>query len=150
MSALLIFFCLWQTCLSGAGTIPGTISVAGAGCKDRFPSAIVPDSVMALGKTVYDSYCLACHQANGLGIPEMYPPLTDTAWLSDRERLIGIVLDGLSGPVTVNGESYNEMMPTHNFLSDKEVAAVLSYIGKKFGKIDHPFTPAEVTRVRGE
>lgn len=100
------------------------------------------------GKKVYDSYCLACHQSGGGGVPGMYPPLTDTAWLADEEKLIEIVLEGLSGEIRVNGETYNQMMPTHNFLSDKEIAAVLNYVRKTFGGKETTIQPEQVAALR--
>lgn len=108
-----------------------------------------PDSVLVMGKKVYDSYCLACHQADGSGVPGMYPPLTDTTWLADDEKLIGVILDGLSGTITVHGETYNQMMPTHNFLEDNEIAAVLSYVQEEFGNRKRSISPEEVKAQRG-
>ncbi|TCS86571.1 mono/diheme cytochrome c family protein [Anseongella ginsenosidimutans] len=107
-----------------------------------------PDSTLILGKKIYDSYCLACHQSDGNGVPGMYPPLTDTAWLADEEKLIEIVLEGLSGSITVNGKTYNQMMPTHNFLKDKEIASVLSYVRYTFGDNKDYILPEEVSARR--
>ncbi|HYH56665.1 MAG TPA: cytochrome c [Anseongella sp.] len=103
-----------------------------------------PDSVLILGKKVYDSYCLACHQSDGKGVPGMYPPLNDSSWLADRERLVDVVLNGLSGKIVVNGKTYNQMMPTHNFLKDEEIAAVLTYVRKTFGNNSQAILPEEV------
>jgi len=63
--------------------------------------------------------------------------------------LIKVVLNGLSGPVQVKGQSYNEVMPAHGtFLSDSQVAEVLTYVKSNFINIPEIVTPAEVSAVR--
>jgi mono/diheme cytochrome c family protein len=101
------------------------------------------------GKAVYIKYCLACHQMDGSGVPGMYPPIQKTDWVSgDKNRLIKLVLNGIDGPIEVNGEEYNQAMPQHKFLTDQQVADVLTYIRKNFGNKADAITPAEVARVR--
>ena len=79
----------------------------------------------------------------------MYPPLTDSEWVEkDTERLIRIVLHGLTGPIEVHGEEYNQVMTPSDFLSDQEVAAVLTYIRSEFGNSAGPVTSAEVSDQR--
>ena len=57
------------------------------------------------GKKVYNSVCLACHMADGSGVPGMHPPLIETEWVNgDKERLIKITLEGISGKLEVDGE----------------------------------------------
>ena len=59
---------------------------------------------MERGKKVYDNNCLACHQANGSGVPGMNPPLKKTKWvLGDKKTLINIVLKGLDQEIEING-----------------------------------------------
>ncbi len=85
--------------------------------------------MMALGKKVYARNCVACHQATGLGTPSVYPPLVESDWVRDNpERLIKIVLSGMSGPVIVNGQEYNNAMTPFKSLKDQHIAAVLTYI----------------------
>ena len=77
--------------------------------------------------------CAACHQANGQGIPKAFPPLVRSDYLNaDKVRAIRTVTGGLQGPITVNGEKYNGVMPAWT-LSDEDVAAVLSYIYGSWG-----------------
>ncbi|HSP12945.1 MAG TPA: copper-containing nitrite reductase [Salegentibacter sp.] len=83
---------------------------------------------MELGKNVYSRTCVACHQAAGQGIPQVFPPLANADYLNeDVKRAIDIVLHGKSGEITVNGETYNSVMTAQN-ISDQEVANVLTYI----------------------
>jgi mono/diheme cytochrome c family protein len=85
--------------------------------------------MMALGARIYNQNCVACHQASGLGLPGVYPPIVASDWVQDNpERLIKIVLAGLAGPVVVNGNEYNNAMTAFGRLSDQQIAAVLTYI----------------------
>lgn len=102
------------------------------------------------GKKVYDQYCLVCHQADGQGVPNAFPPLTQTEYVNeDTERLIGIVLNGQSGELVVNGETYNGVMVAHNFLSDQEIADVITFVRSSFGNSAPAVTAEEVAAVRG-
>lgn len=104
---------------------------------------------MASGKTVYDTYCSACHMPNGKGAPGMNPPLTGTDWvLGDKERLIRVILNGLNEPVEIQGEIYQNIMASHAFLSDQQVADVLTYVRGSFGNDAGEIFPEEVARVR--
>src|SRR5690606_15914426 len=99
---------------------------------------------------VYTTYCRACHQSNGLGDGSRCPPIAESEWVSgDKTRLINVILNGLTGPITVQGASCNEAMPSHvSFLNDDEVAEVLSYIRQNFNNNSGPITPEEVAEVR--
>ncbi|MGM0931920.1 MAG: copper-containing nitrite reductase [Bacteroidota bacterium] len=88
---------------------------------------------MELGKNIYGRTCVACHQASGQGIPQVFPPLAEADYLNeDVKRAIDIVLHGKSGEITVNGETYNSVMTAQN-ISDQEVANVLTYIYNNWG-----------------
>jgi len=101
------------------------------------------------GKKVYNSVCLACHMADGSGVPGMHPPLIETEWVNgDKERLIKITLEGISGKLEVDGEQYNSIMPPHSHLSNKQIADVLTYIRGSFGNSANEITPEEVQEVR--
>ena len=104
---------------------------------------------MEVGQTVYNQYCLACHQANGQGVPGAFPTLVQTEWvLGDNTRLITVVINGLQGEITVNGETYNSMMPQHGFLTDEQIAGVLTYVRNSFGNDASPISAEEVAEVR--
>jgi mono/diheme cytochrome c family protein len=104
---------------------------------------------METGKTVYNSYCIACHQSDGSGVPGAFPPLKETDWVNgEKDTLISIVLNGLQGPIEVNGEPYNNVMTPHNFLSDEEIAGVLTYVRNSFGNSSSEVTAEEVAAIR--
>jgi len=102
------------------------------------------------GARVYAAACVACHQADGQGLPNAFPPLAGSDFLkADPQRAIGIVLHGLTGPVTVNGKEFNSVMPPMTQLSDAEIADVLSYVMNSWGNDFGLVTAADVAAVRG-
>ncbi len=111
---------------------------------------VVNESLIA-GKTVYDMYCLPCHMSNGTGAPGMNPPLIGTEWvLGDKERLIRVVLLGFSEPVEIQGEIYQNVMASHSFLSDQQIADVLTFVRQSFGNNASEIVPDEVKAVRAK
>jgi len=120
------------------------------------PPAVAPPpktrkELLERGKGVYAANCAACHQANGQGIPKAFPPLVRSDYLNaDKIRAIRTVTGGLQGPVTVNGETYNGVMPAWT-LSDEDVAAVLSYIYGSWGNSGKEVSVKDVRthRVKG-
>ena len=103
---------------------------------------------MERGKRVFENACTACHQPTGLGVEGAFPPVAGSDFLNaDKNRAIGIALFGHSGPITVNGKSYNSLMPALN-LSDEDAANVLTYVYGSWGNAGHEVKPAEVAAVR--
>ena len=105
--------------------------------------------VVAGGEKVYYTYCGACHQKNGLGASGRFPSLSGTPWvIGDKAKLIEIVLNGLEGRIEVIGETFDGLMPQHSFLSDEEIANVLTYVRENFGNKVSAVTAEEVTKIR--
>lgn len=93
------------------------------------------DDWMNEGKKVY-SNCIACHQAGGGGIPGQFPPLVGSEWVDGgTARLGAIMLHGINGPFKVAGQTYNQLMPAWNNLSDEKIAQVITYIRREFGSL---------------
>lgn len=116
------------------------------------PASEIPAKSMAermeFGKASYMQTCFACHQAEGQGIPNAFPPLAKSDYLNaDVKRAIDIILHGKTGEITVNGEKYNSVM-TAQTLSDDEVANVLTYVYNSWGNSKKEVTPAMVKSVR--
>lgn len=112
---------------------------------------------IALGKKQFGLACITCHQANGEGLPNVYPPLAGSEWVQgSEERVISIVLHGLKGPVTVKGHTFNAaVMPAFGQVpgggynwSDEKIAAVLTYVRQEWGNKAGPIDPAKVTEIR--
>lgn len=134
-------------------------SLAACGNKDTKSSAdtaattaaagSISPEVMAQGEAVFKKTCIACHQATGLGVPGAFPPLAKSDFLTNREASIGQVITGKTGPLVVNGVTYNSVMPPQN-LSDEDIAAVLTYVYNSFGNSGNPVTVEEVKAVRAK
>lgn len=108
---------------------------------------------MEAGRQCFLATCSVCHQPTGLGlplgIPMAIPPLAQSDYLmADRERSKRIVLTGLSGPVTVNGLTFNGLMPSHAFLHDDDLANILTYVRNSWGNSDRPVSAAEIRQAR--
>lgn len=104
---------------------------------------------MSQGERVYTTYCVACHSKDGKGDEQRYPPIDNSEYVSgDKARLINILLNGLNEEITVKGKKYNAMMPSHSFLSNRDIAAVLSYIRQNFNNKSTEIVPAEVKLLR--
>lgn len=107
----------------------------------------VPEQIKA-GKEIFGRTCFACHQAEGQGIPTVFPPLAKSDYLNaDPKRAIDGVLHGKTGEITVNGKKYNNIMTSQN-LSDDEVASVLTYVYNSWGNKKLVITPAMVKAQR--
>jgi mono/diheme cytochrome c family protein len=101
------------------------------------------------GKLVYTRICLSCHQADGGGVQNMNPPLVKTTFvLGNKKKLISIVLNGYSENVEINGDTYTNVMASHSYLKDKEIADVLTYVRNSFGNKASAVTALEVKKIR--
>ena len=86
------------------------------------------------GKGLYEKNCQNCHGTNGEGLGMLYPPLTDTVFLSsNRSSLACMIKNGLSGKITVNNLSYETNMPGNAVLADIDIAQIIVYITNSFG-----------------
>ena len=112
---------------------------------------------IVLGRKSYQLVCFTCHQSTGKGLNDLYPPLAGSEWVNGTpERVIRILLHGLSGRVTVKGNDYSaNVMPSFGKLSgsgykwsDEKIAAVLSYIRQEWGNHADPISTEQVTAVR--
>lgn len=104
---------------------------------------------MARGKIVYGKICIACHMADGNGVPMMNPPLINTTYvLGDKTKLITIVLNGFKEDVEINGQTYSNVMTPHKDLTDQQIADVLTYVRRSFGNKATSIKTSEVKKVR--
>ncbi len=101
------------------------------------------------GKEVYKKVCLSCHMEDGGGVPRLNPPLINTTYVTgDKKQLIYIVLKGMKERVAIDDEYFSNNMASHAYLSDVEIAAVLTYVRNSFGNKASVVIPAEVKQVR--
>ena len=112
------------------------------------PAASGLSASIQRGKAVYTSLCIACHQADGGGVPNLNPPLIKTSFvLGDKKRLINILLKGMQG-ADIDGESYSNVMPPVTQLTNQQIADVLTFVRNNFGNKASQVTLADVNTVR--
>ncbi len=108
---------------------------------------------MVLGARLYAQNCVACHQPTGMGLPGVFPPLGGSDWVTgSEERLVRVLLHGLTGPIEVNGATYNGLMPAFGPASgyrfnEERIAAVTTYIRASFGNAAGPITTERVREI---
>jgi nitrite reductase (NO-forming) len=104
---------------------------------------------VAAGRVLYNGTCSVCHQQNGEGLEGVFPPLASSDYLmADNRRAIEIVLNGLTGPVTVNDSPFNSVMPPMSQLNDDEIANILTFALNTWGNEGDAISSAEVAEVR--
>jgi mono/diheme cytochrome c family protein len=111
------------------------------------------DDPATLGERVFKQNCVLCHQATGLGVSGVYPPLAGSEWVLDGDwrgdnHLVAILLRGLQGPVAVRGETFNNAMPGWSLLRDDQIAAVLTYIRSRWGNAAPAIPEGFVRQIR--
>jgi mono/diheme cytochrome c family protein len=87
------------------------------------------------GAAVFAKTCAVCHGADAAGIPGTFPSLHEQVvafaqTAQGRDYLIMVVSSGLMGEIKLGTARYNNVMPAQSVLSEADVAAVLSYLGK--------------------
>ena len=109
-----------------------------------------PDAVsMERGKAVYSRTCIACHQPTGLGLPPVFPPLAGSEWVAkDASIAVRNIVNGMIGPITVKGVTYNSIMPPVAGLSDRDIADVVTYVANSWGNKGPVLTEAEVKSIK--
>src|SRR5208283_472404 len=82
-------------------------------------------SVDNSGKSIYIKYCMTCHQSDGGSVPQMYPPVKESNWVTgEKNILITILINGKIGEIEVNGEVYDQTMPKFDYLTNEQIANV--------------------------
>ena len=123
------------------------IRVAGMG-EAPPPAAATKEERIKLGADIFANNCQACHQANGEGVPDAFPPLAKSDYLNgDKIRAIKTVTGGLEQKLVVNGHEFNGVMPAWT-LSDEDIANVLTYAYSQWGNSGLEVTPDEVKAYR--
>jgi len=104
------------------------------------------------GEAIYSARCAACHQANGQGLENVFPPLVASDWLvRDPETPIRILLLGIQGEIEVKGKVYNNVMPAFGTtLTDEEIAAVLTYVRNEWGNEAPEIEGSQVAEMRAD
>ena len=100
------------------------------------------------GKLIYEQNCLACHQVDGSGVPYLAPPLIQGVFVDgNKQKLIEIILNGMQD-VEIKGETYANPMPAFDFLTDDQIADVLTFLRSNFQNNGEPVSPEDVLEAR--
>ncbi len=108
----------------------------------------------AKGRRVFQTYCMVCHQASGLGTPGQFPPLAGSEWVlaASPNRIIRLVLNGGQGPIEVKGQTFSAaaMPPWKDLLKDEDIAAALTYVrqNKEWGNSAPEVKPGQIKAIR--
>jgi mono/diheme cytochrome c family protein len=124
-----------------------------AACRITASAGDPPAATLDAGKQVYMQVCFACHQPTGLGLPNLFPPLAGSDWVSapKPDRMIRMVLHGVTGPIQVNGKPFVSaapIMPPQGGLPDQQIADVLTYVRHTFGKKASAVSVDQVKAIR--
>jgi nitrite reductase (NO-forming) len=128
--------------------LAGPAGAVGAATKLSEQGELTLEAQISAGKSLFLGTCSACHQANGEGLPNAFPPLAKSDYLKDRSRALETVLWGRTGPITVNGQNYDSVMPPHSHLPDDALANILTFV---FNSWDNPggrVSQEEIRKIR--
>lgn len=103
------------------------------------------------GKALFAGTCSTCHQAEGQGMPGVFPPLAASDYIAaDAKALPRVILHGLQGRVLVNGKDYNSVMPPMAQLTDDEVANISTYVLNSWGNPGGRISKADAAAIRAQ
>lgn len=147
---------IWRVVFRGNRENFNEASLAKMEKRKMLPHIKTPDEVLddltpvrlLAGQKLYNIHCGACHQPDGKGDGTRFPPLDDQFINGDKRDLITIVLAGKEGPITVNGKEFIGIMPPVNYLSNKQISQILTFVRKQFGNNPDGIEDNDVERVR--
>ena len=106
------------------------------------------------GQTYFESRCATCHGVDGKGVASIGPTLVESPYvIGPPETFVRIMLDGLAGPIEVNGEAWNAVMPGHRTnpeFTDDVASGVATYVRRAWGHGASAVSPKQVERLKTE
>lgn len=154
---------IWRITYQGDKTKFTALQVRAMEARKKLPNFKMPDpqrnnmmsGMLSDGAKLYKNYCAGCHQQNGKGDGNLFPPLGKSEWVTggpfmEKDLAIQVMLKGLKGPIKVANKPYNSVMPKHDFLTDRQIAQVLTYIRNNFGNNSSLITTEEVRKMRAK
>jgi mono/diheme cytochrome c family protein len=99
------------------------------------------------GMNLFVTNCSACHQKDGLGLAQLYPPLKNSSYFKvNYAKLPCIIRNGLKGSITVNGNTYDQYMPGIASLTPAEIADISNYVMNNFNSMNQYTKEDEVSK----
>jgi mono/diheme cytochrome c family protein len=108
----------------------------------RSSEELKSEQYFVTGQQLYITHCANCHQMEGNGMSNLYPPIAGSQIISDKGRLACIIQYGMSDTIIVNGKKFSRPMPPNPKLTEIEIAEIVSFVSMKWGK-DSVYTPIE-------
>ena len=102
---------------------------------------------------LYRSHCASCHGLEGEGLKPLAPPLIDSEWIAGEPKaLVAIILQGLEGPIHVNGQRYAipnilPAMPGVGHLDSGDLTHLINFMRQTFSGAT-PISAREVNTLR--
>jgi len=128
-----------------------TLCALVAGLAIHTPSGSPALAAGADGKAVFASNCAGCHGDKGQGAPSLAPPLAKNSYVTGNPKaVIHTVLDGMNGPIKVNGKAWGSgaMPPWKGSLTNAQIAAVITYIRSSWGNKASAVTEKQVASTK--
>jgi nitrite reductase (NO-forming) len=114
-------------------------------------AGLTKDIQVEKGKSVYLQTCFVCHQPTGLGVPGQIPPLADSDFLmKNKDDAIRAVVIGRTGETIVNGKTYKGTMIPLAYLTDDQIANVVTYVRNTWGNSGDAVSATDVAKIRAE
>ncbi|MDQ2076442.1 cytochrome c [Marinimicrobium sp. ABcell2] len=103
----------------------------------------------AAGEAAYRQYCQACHQVGGVGVPRVFPPMANNPNVAGNPEFVAqVVIEGIRGPIEVNGVQYNGVMPPMGYINNQVIADLANFIEKEWGDGSKKLTVEDVEALR--
>ncbi len=103
---------------------------------------------VANGRVLYLRFCSNCHQKDGSGLGQLYPPLKDADYLkADVNRTVRIIRYGMEGEIMVNGIKYDQSMPSNPKFTPLDISEITAYIYKEFADTTVLLKPNDIERL---
>jgi mono/diheme cytochrome c family protein len=117
-------------------------SLAIIGCQN-----IKRDQYIAEGYKLFQANCANCHQKNGEGMANLYPPISKE-YLTNKANVVCWIKYGINQPVVVKGKNYNRAMPGNQALQNLDIAEIMTYLYNTYDKESELFPIDSVAAIR--
>jgi nitrite reductase (NO-forming) / hydroxylamine reductase len=112
-----------------------------------FSTAALADK--AAGETAYRQYCQACHQVGGAGVPRVFPPMANNPNVAGNPEFVAqVIIEGIRGPIEVNGVQYNGVMPPMGYINNRVIADLVNFIEMEWGDGGKKLSAEDVEALR--
>jgi len=117
------------------------------GCNNKSPAQVEYEQSYEAGKAWFGDNCAKCHKAEGEGVGTLYPPLANSDYLKNNEKMLScIIKNGLHEELTVNGIQYHWVMPGNGLIDNIKIAELVTYLRGRWGNEKVKYTYEQVVK----